>query len=278
MDGSLRSRLLPPVSGCSSSDRAHRDCRSPITWRCADITYDPRTGKTGRRDDALRDPAYRLPREVLDGEIARILSLGVELECDERVDDLEGAMPRGQFDAPSCRRRAHRQQRRAPWRDGVPHPRCRLDAARTGGGEKPQLGRRVVVYGGGDTALDAARTAKRLGAAEPVSSIGARASGCRPTPSELEEAERRESRSAGSRRSRRPRRHSCASNRWSSMNGFPQPTGEFEDSRLTGRPRARPGRRSAASRRASTGSRSRTAWSRSTADDDRPRGLFAGAT
>ena len=36
------------------------------------------------------------------------------------------------------------------------------------GEEKPQLGRRVVIYGGGDTALDAARAAKRLGAEEAI--------------------------------------------------------------------------------------------------------------
>ena len=35
-------------------------------------------------------------------------------------------------------------------------------------GDAPQLGRRVVVYGGGDTALDAARTARRLGATDAV--------------------------------------------------------------------------------------------------------------
>ena len=36
------------------------------------------------------------------------------------------------------------------------------------GEEKPMLGRRVVVYGGGNTALDVARTAKRLGATEAI--------------------------------------------------------------------------------------------------------------
>ena len=59
------------------------------------------------------------------------------------------------------------------------------------GEEKPLLGRRVVVYGGGNTAMDAARTAKRLGARRTrSSSTGAPASGCPPTTS----------------RSRRPRR------------------------------------------------------------------------
>lgn len=44
-------------------------------------------------------PAYRLPRAVLDGEIDRILALGVELDCGERVTDLEQELPGGSHDA-----------------------------------------------------------------------------------------------------------------------------------------------------------------------------------
>ena len=44
-------------------------------------------------------PAYRLPRETLDAEIERILALGVELECGERVEDLPAAMREGGYDA-----------------------------------------------------------------------------------------------------------------------------------------------------------------------------------
>src|SRR5581483_3289062 len=36
------------------------------------------------------------------------------------------------------------------------------------GGERPHLGRRVIVYGGGNTAMDVARTAKRLGAQDAI--------------------------------------------------------------------------------------------------------------
>ena len=46
--------------------------------------------------------------------------------------------------------------------------RRRLRAAQHGGREQPLLGRRVVVYGGGNTAMDVARTARRLGAEEAV--------------------------------------------------------------------------------------------------------------
>jgi NADPH-dependent glutamate synthase beta subunit-like oxidoreductase len=50
------------------------------------------------------------------------------------------------------------------------------------GEEKPMLGRRVVVYGGGNTAIDVARTAKRMGA-EPIIVYRRTATRCRRTTS-----------------------------------------------------------------------------------------------
>jgi NADPH-dependent glutamate synthase beta subunit-like oxidoreductase len=114
-------------------------------------------------------PAYRLPRDVLDAEIERILQLGVRLRLDSRVDDLEAAMHDGSFDAAFVAVGAHLGRRAyipagsaARMLDAVSLLRDMED------GEPPQLGRRVVVYGGGNTALDAARTARRLGAEEAL--------------------------------------------------------------------------------------------------------------
>ena len=114
-------------------------------------------------------PKYRLPREVLDAEIARILAMGIEIRLNVKVSDLERAMKEGRFDAAFLAVGAHLAKRTSiPARDASKI----LDALSVlrgmESGEQPQLGRRVLIYGGGNTALDVARTAKRLGASEAV--------------------------------------------------------------------------------------------------------------
>ncbi|MBK7659984.1 MAG: NAD(P)-binding protein [Betaproteobacteria bacterium] len=114
-------------------------------------------------------PSYRLPRDVLDAEVRRILDLGVELELNARVDDILEAMSDGPFDAAFLAVGAHIAKRAyIPANEAAKI----LDAVQVlrgmEGEEKPLLGRRVVVYGGGNTAIDVARTAKRLGAEEAM--------------------------------------------------------------------------------------------------------------
>ena len=112
-------------------------------------------------------PKYRLPREVLDAEIERILDLGVELRLNTKIGDLREAMQG--YDATFLAVGAHIGKRAY-----IPAGASAkiLDAVSVlrsmEGEEKPKLGRRVVVYGGGNTALDVARTAKRLGAEEAI--------------------------------------------------------------------------------------------------------------
>ncbi len=114
-------------------------------------------------------PKYRLPREVIDGEVARIVAMGVELVCDAKVENIADAMKEGGFDAAFLAVGAHIAKRAY-----IPAGEAAkvLDAVavlRSMEGEaKPLLGRRVVVYGGGNTAIDVARTAKRLGAEEAL--------------------------------------------------------------------------------------------------------------
>jgi NADPH-dependent glutamate synthase beta subunit-like oxidoreductase len=114
-------------------------------------------------------PTYRLPREVLDGELDRILGLGVQLHLGSRVDDLEAAMRDGGHDAAFVAVGAHLGRRAYVPAGSAARMLDAISFLRDmEGGTPPQLGRRVVVYGGGNTAMDAARTAKRLGAEEAV--------------------------------------------------------------------------------------------------------------
>ena len=114
-------------------------------------------------------PAYRLPRDVLDAEIQRILDLGVELVLDSTVTDLAATLADGTYDAAFLAVGAQIGKRAYIPAGSAAHV---LDAVSMlhglEEGERPLLGRRVAVYGGGNTALDAARTAKRLGADEAI--------------------------------------------------------------------------------------------------------------
>jgi NADPH-dependent glutamate synthase beta subunit-like oxidoreductase len=113
-------------------------------------------------------PRYRLPREVLDAEIQRILDMGVTLELDAKVEDLLGAMVEG-FDAAFVAVGAHLGKRAYIPAGSTSHVLDAVAMLRSMEGEAPpKVGRRVVVYGGGNTAMDAARTAGRLGAEEAV--------------------------------------------------------------------------------------------------------------
>ena len=114
-------------------------------------------------------PAYRMPRDVLDGELDRIAALGVRVTAAHRVDDLAAERREGGFDAVFVAVGAHLSKR------------VDIPASDTGrivdavsflrsvvSGEQPVIGRRVAVYGGGNTAMDAARVARRMGANEAL--------------------------------------------------------------------------------------------------------------
>ncbi|MBO0867962.1 MAG: NAD(P)-binding protein [Micromonosporaceae bacterium] len=176
-------------------------------------------------------PRYRLPREVLDAEIDRILAMGVTLECGRSVTDLRQEIAEGSFDAGYVAVGAQiGRHAEIPAGDagrivdalGVLH--------RVAEGEPVRLGRRVLIYGGGDTAMDAARTARRIGATEAV--VVYRRTRDRMPAHEIEVDQAQEE---------------GISLRWLSTisavdgervviekmrlddTGFPQPTGEFEE-------------------------------------------------
>lgn len=180
-------------------------------------------------------PSYRLPREILDAEIDRIAALGVTFEQGVRVDDLDAALT--EFDAVFTAVGAGQAKNigvpagsAASVMDAVSVLRDVEEQGTASDGEKPLLGRRVVVYGGGNTAVDAARTAKRLGATESVILYRRTRDHMPAHDSEVMEAE-----------------EEGIAMRWLSTvnhvdegvikiekmelddSGFPQPTGEFEE-------------------------------------------------
>jgi NADPH-dependent glutamate synthase beta subunit-like oxidoreductase len=109
-------------------------------------------------------PKYRMPREKLNGEIARLVEMGIEIRCNTRVDDLLAARDAGGFDAVVLALRAPLPGRSDIEQHGTEVTVLNaLDVLRQVELEEPtQLRGHVVVQGGGNTAMDVARSAVRL--------------------------------------------------------------------------------------------------------------------
>lgn len=114
-------------------------------------------------------PSYRLPRNILEAEIRRIEEAGVKIRLNYKVQDVLAEKQAGRFDAVFVAVGAHiGKKTEIPARDAGKI----FDAVNflrdVELGNTPKIGRRVAIYGGGNTAMDAARTAKRLGAGEAL--------------------------------------------------------------------------------------------------------------
>ncbi|HLP92600.1 MAG TPA: NAD(P)-binding protein [Saprospiraceae bacterium] len=109
-------------------------------------------------------PPYRLPRNVLNAEINRIIDMGVRVRLNTRVTDLAQEKQAGGFDAVFIAIGAHLSKKvDIPARDAGQILDALTFLKDTESGNAPKLGRKVAVYGGGNTAMDAARVAIRLG-------------------------------------------------------------------------------------------------------------------
>jgi formate dehydrogenase (NADP+) beta subunit len=113
-------------------------------------------------------PKFRLPEEVIDEEVGYVLGLGVETRFGTRIDSLKALLndgfdavfvgsgaPRGRdLDIPGRREAAANVHIGIDWLSSVSF------------GHVTGIGRRVIVLGGGNTAMDCCRSARRLGGAE----------------------------------------------------------------------------------------------------------------
>ena len=114
-------------------------------------------------------PAYRMPRDELQAEISRIENLGVTITLNHRVEDVLAEKTEGGFDAVFIAVGAHISKKiDIPNRDAGKILDAVSFLSQANSADSPKLGRRVAIYGGGNTAMDAARTAKRLGATEAM--------------------------------------------------------------------------------------------------------------
>ena len=113
-------------------------------------------------------PRYRLPREVLDSEIEGIKSVSVEIKINNKVESLDNLRGQG-YNAIFLAIGAHQGVKLGvPGEESPGVIECLSFLRDVSQGKKVKVGDRVVVVGGGNAAVDTARTARRLGAKEVI--------------------------------------------------------------------------------------------------------------
>lgn len=109
-------------------------------------------------------PAYRMPRQELEAETQRLADMGIKFTYNHKVEDVLSEKTAGGFDAVFLAVGAHISKKTEIPNHGAAKMLDAISFLKSvEDGEAPKLGRRVAIYGGGNTAMDAARTAKRLG-------------------------------------------------------------------------------------------------------------------
>lgn len=114
-------------------------------------------------------PAYRLPRKELEQEVERIADMGVSMVFNHKVTEVLKEKEEGNFDAVFIAIGTQLSRKiDIPGRDAGKILDAVTFLKQVEAGDAPLLGRRVAIYGGGNTAMDAARTVKRLGGSEAM--------------------------------------------------------------------------------------------------------------
>jgi NADPH-dependent glutamate synthase beta subunit-like oxidoreductase len=148
------------VGGGPASLTVARDL-APLGYTCVVFDADPKAGGMIR----TQIPRFRLPESVIDEECGYILDLGVEFRPGKRIDSLKALLaedwdaifvgsgaPRGRdLDIPGRREAARNIHIGIDWLSSVSF------------GHIGKIGKRVIVLGGGNTAMDCCRSSRRLG-------------------------------------------------------------------------------------------------------------------
>src|SRR6476619_231067 len=148
------------IGGGPASLAVARDL-APLGYHCTVFDQDPKAGGMMR----TQIPKFRLPDSVVDEETDYILNLGIEFKGGHRIDSLKKLLaenydaifvgsgaPRGrELEIPGRKEAANNIHIGIDWLSSVSF------------GHTDKIGKRVIVLGGGNTAMDCCRTARRLG-------------------------------------------------------------------------------------------------------------------
>src|SRR5467141_1608535 len=170
----IRSRLPKPATvkngkrialvGCGPASLTVARDLAPLGYECVIFDQDPKPGGMIR----TQIPRFRLPESIIDEECDYILDLGIEFRSGKRIDSLKELLaggwdavfvgcgaPRGRdLDIPGRNEAAANIHIGIDWLSSVSF------------GHVNKIGKRVIVLGGGNTAMDCCRSSKRLGGAD----------------------------------------------------------------------------------------------------------------
>ncbi|HET7125237.1 MAG TPA: FAD-dependent oxidoreductase [Bradyrhizobium sp.] len=149
------------IVGCGPASLTVARDLAPLGYHCTVFDSDPKAGGMMR----TQIPKFRLPDSVIDEETDYILNLGIDFRGGQRIDSLKKLLgenfdaifvgsgaPRGrELDIPGRREAASNIHIGIDWLSSVSF------------GHTDKIGKRVIVLGGGNTAMDCCRTARRLG-------------------------------------------------------------------------------------------------------------------
>jgi NADPH-dependent glutamate synthase beta subunit-like oxidoreductase/ferredoxin len=173
------------VGGGPASLTVARDL-APLGYICVVFDQDPKAGGMIR----TQIPRFRLPESVIDEECGYILDLGVEFRGGQRIDSMKKLLadnfdaifvgsgaPRGRdLDIPGRKEAARNIHIGIDWLSGVSF------------GHISKIGKRVVVLGGGNTAMDCCRSSRRLGGEEVTVAVRSGFEEMKASPWEKEDA------------------------------------------------------------------------------------------